>query len=154
MRKSTIYFNKNNMWKRKSVEKSGNKKVRNAREHIVDGIKYRSGLEVYMATLLKENNLSFEYEAHTYTIFEGFTYAGVKVRPITYTPDFVLENHIIECKGWANDVWPIKLKLFKRHLVDTNNNSYFHMPKNKQQCEEVINKICSISKTIASEDLI
>ena len=118
-----------------------NKKVKNAKEHTVNGIKFRSGLEVYMANLLIENDIPFEYESKSFVIFEGFEYAGAKIRPITYTPDFILENHIIECKGFPNDSWPLRLKLFKKHLVDTENNSRFHMPRNKQQCHEVINTI-------------
>ena len=39
----------------------------------------------------------------------------MKVRAMTYTPDFVDPNNkwIIEVKGYANDVFPLKWKLFK-----------------------------------------
>ena len=39
-----------------------NKKVINATEVTVNGVKYRSKLEARCAQILKENNISFEYE--------------------------------------------------------------------------------------------
>ena len=49
-----------------------NKKVINATEVTVDGIKYRSKLEARCAQILKENNISFEYEPKTFELVPGF----------------------------------------------------------------------------------
>lgn len=101
------------MFKRKA---SANKKVRNATPTTIDGIKFRSKLEAFTYNCLKQNNIPFEYEAHKYEIQPKFVYIKESVRPITWTPDFVGDSFIIECKGWANDAFPNKLKQFKYWL--------------------------------------
>ena len=50
-----------------------NKKVINATEVTVNGVKYRSKLEARCAQILKENNISFEYEPKTFELISGFT---------------------------------------------------------------------------------
>ena len=49
-----------------------NKKVINATEVTVNGVKYRSKLEARCAQILKENNISFEYEPKTFELISGF----------------------------------------------------------------------------------
>ena len=48
-----------------------NKKVKNARITIYDGISFKSKLEVYCYKKLKENGIPFEYEPKVYTLFVG-----------------------------------------------------------------------------------
>lgn len=36
---------------------------------------------------------------------------------MTYLPDFVGKNFIIECKGFPNDSWPLRKKLFEYALL-------------------------------------
>ena len=36
---------------------------------------------------------------------------------MTYLPDFVGKDFIIECKGFPNDSWPLRKKLFEYALV-------------------------------------
>ena len=68
----------------------------------------------------------------------------MKVRAITYTPDFIDPNGkwIIEVKGFANDVFPLKWKLFKNYL---NQNSVpvptLYLPKNQTQVKKTIELI-------------
>ena len=50
-----------------------NQKVINATEVTVNGVKYRSKLEARCAQILKENNISFEYEPKTFELISGFT---------------------------------------------------------------------------------
>ena len=50
-----------------------NKKVINATEVTINGVKYRSKLEARCAQILKENNISFEYEPKTFELISGFT---------------------------------------------------------------------------------
>jgi len=66
-----------------------------------------------------------------------------KVRDITYTPDFVDINGkwIIEVKGFANDVFPIKWKLFKHHLQEAGNPPVLYLPKNQGQVLQTIELI-------------
>lgn len=46
-----------------------------------------------------------------------------KVRDITYTPDFTIElpeyRIYIEAKGYTNDIYPYKEKLFRKWLEET-----------------------------------
>lgn len=95
-----------------------NKKIKNATEVIVDGIKYRSKLEFRCAQILKENNISFEYEPFKIEYIPKFEYYGEKYRAANYTPDFVIENkYILEIKGFKNDVYPYKKKLILLTLI-------------------------------------
>lgn len=140
-------------YKRKYFKKS-NGKVNN-KETVVDGVKVKSELEAYMYKLLKEEGMEFGYESKRYTLVEPFTYKGEtweksktqkdlsnkKVsRAITYTPDFVdkKERWIIETKGWENESFPLRWKLFKRKMNTMKEPPLIFKPNNKQNCEQVI----------------
>ena len=91
-----------------------------------DGIKFASGLEKYMYQALKNAKIYAEYEGMTFVVQEGFEFknesyerqsngkgelvnrGSKKVLPIKYTPDFVSDSFIIECKGRANESFPIR----------------------------------------------
>ena len=78
-----------------------NKKVINATEVIINGVKYRSKLEARCAQILKENNISFEYEPLKIEYIPKFEYYGEKYRAAFYTPDFLVDNkYILEIKGF------------------------------------------------------
>ena len=141
-------------WKRRRKTKS---KVKNVKKSTYNGINFQSNLEKTMYTMLHEAKIDVEYEKNTFTIFEALVYPqacyegtkrklynkGSKIRPITYTPDFVDPNGkwIIETKGYANESFPLRWKLFKRHLKDNNLTYVLFMPRNKKQCEEVLELI-------------
>ena len=74
---------------------------------------------------------------------KGYVENASKVRDITYTPDFVDLNQkwIIEVKGYANDVFPIKWKLFKNYLQQLENPPVLFLPKNQKQVLETIQLI-------------
>ena len=100
-----------------------------------DGINFASGLERYMYMGLKKAKLKFKYEGETFELIKGFEFinecierqsngkgefknrGNKKILNIKYTPDFVGKDFIIECKGRANESFPMRWKLFKR-LVD------------------------------------
>ena len=135
-------------------------KVKNAKKVIFNGIEFKSKLELYAYKLLTIKKIKCEYEKHTFTIFENFILPqtcyegttkklynkGSKVRKITYTPDFVdpLGKWIIETKGYANDSFPLRWKLFKRHLKNNNLSYVLFMPRNKRQVDEVVNLITQL----------
>jgi len=91
-----------------------------------DGINFSSGLERYMYMSLKKAKIKAHYEGQSYTLIEGFNFpiesherqsngkgdftnrGGKRILPITYTPDFIGEDFIIECKGRANESFPIR----------------------------------------------
>ena len=98
-----------------------NKKVINATEVTVNGVKYRSKLEARCAQILKENNISFEYEPLKIEYIPKFEYYGEKYRAAFYTPDFIIDNkYILEIKGFPNEVYRYKKKLVLIKLLKDN----------------------------------
>lgn len=118
-----------------------NKKVRNATPLEYENIQFRSKLEVYCYIQLKENNINAKYESNTFTILDSFIYNGEKIRKMTYTPDFVGDTFIIECKGIANDAFPLRWKIFKYYLFKNNLNYKLYLPRNKKDVDSVIKDI-------------
>ena len=99
-----------------------NKKVINATEVTINGVKYRSKLEARCAQILKENNVSFEYEPLKIEYIPKFEYYGEKYRAAFYTPDFLVDNkYILEMKGWKTDTYRYKKKLVLLKLLKDNN---------------------------------
>ena len=123
---------------RRAKGSPANKKVKNATPQIINGIKFRSKLEVFMYNLLLQFGIIAEYESHRFILIPSFKYEGKTQRAITYTPDFVGEDFIIECKGWGNDVWPLKKKMFMKHILDNNINKKFYVAGNQKECHEVV----------------
>ena len=129
----------------------------NSKKTSYNGIDFQSLLEKTMYKLLHDEKIDVAYEEKTFTIFDALVYPqacyegtkkklynkGSKIRPITYTPDFVDPNGkwIIETKGYANESFPLRWKLFKRHLKDNNLTYVLFMPRNKAQCQEVLELI-------------
>lgn len=153
---------------RRKKKVTPNKKVRNATILEYQGITFKSKLEVHCYKKLKEANIKFQYEMVKYELmpsfkFENESYELYKkkgeryfgpqrqtIRAITYTPDFVgIHNghpFVIETKGNPNDAFPLRWKLFKRYLYETNNRSVLYMPRNQKQIEEVVELIKNIGK--------
>jgi hypothetical protein len=116
-----------------------NKKIKNATK--TSGFKSQMEKSVY--NKLVEAGYNPKYEEMTFTLLEGFyptidyytkgrkelTLSKTKVRSITYTPDFILEINdclfIIEVKGFPNDVYPVKKKLFLNVLEKSNTKVIF-----------------------------
>lgn len=126
------------------------------------GIDYKSGLEKNMAMLLDSAGIEFEYEPKTFEIVEAFQFdfdcyerqangkgdminrGRKKVQGIKYTPDFIGKGFIIETKGYANESFPIRWKLFKKMLTDKVGNITpitIYKPQKVSECEEVIKLI-------------
>lgn len=116
-----------------------NKKVRNATKQEIDGITFRSKLEAYMYQKLKEADIKVDYELHRYTLLPAFIYNNSKIRAITYLPDFVGKDFIIECKGYPNDAWANREKLFKYYLSLNEPNTKFYIVHNKKDVDNLIN---------------
>jgi len=135
-----------------------------AKKVTFDGIKFASGLEKYMYVALKNAKIKSKYEGQTYIIQEGFEFknesyerqsngkgemvnrGSKKVLPIKYTPDFVSDSFIIECKGRANESFPIRWKMFKNYVKDNLKHVILYKPQNQKACDEVIKLITKKSK--------
>lgn len=126
----------------------------------VDGITFRSELEVYMYKALKQAGIEHGYETHKYTLLSPLKYEeecwekpkGGKqmkdnrtVRAITYTPDFVGEKEewIIETKGWENDAFPLKWKMFKQLMMERESPPILFKPKTQKECNQVVDTLLS-----------
>jgi hypothetical protein len=107
----------------------------------VDGIAFKSKLEAYCYIQLKENNLKAKYEGRTFIVLKSFKYRGDKVQKISYTPDFVGKDFIIECKGWANESFPLRWKLFKYMLYTKKLDYDVYLPHTPVEVDKVISKI-------------
>ena len=132
-------------------------KVKNAKKSSYKGLDFKSNLELHCYKKLEEAKVPVKYEKKTFTIFPAMVYPlacyegttkrlynkGSKIRPITYTPDFVdpKGKFIIETKGYANESFPLRWKLFKKHLKDNNYHYVLFMSRNKKQVDEVVELI-------------
>ena len=128
-----------------------------------DGIKFASGLEKYMYIALKNAKIYAEYEGMTFTVQEGFEFknesyerqsngkgemvnrGSKKVLPIKYTPDFISPSFIIECKGRANESFPMRWKMFKKHVKERIPHLTLYKPQNQKECDEVVKLILNSS---------
>lgn len=116
-------------------------KVRNATPNIYDGIKFRSKLETYTYKKLKEAGIDAEYESTHFELIPKFEYNGEKVRAMTYLPDFVGKNFIIECKGLVTDSFPLRWKIFKYYLKQENKDYKLFLVRNQKQVDEMVNEL-------------
>lgn len=121
--------------------KPSESKIRNATPNEYNGIKFKSKLETYTYRKLKEANITADYETHRYELLPAFTFENKKYRAITYKPDFVGDNFIIECKGYPNDAWALREKLFKYYLYNNEPNTKFYIVHTQKQVDEMINQL-------------
>ena len=139
-----------------------NKKVKGAREHWYEGIKFKSQIEVDAYKAFVAAGFNPEYEKHTYILqksklFPTQHYAPFKDRKLhklvwglnkykiislKYTPDFVFyigeKLIVVEVKGYANDRYPYQKKLFFKYLEDHYPNSAFFEIHNQKQLKAAI----------------
>ena len=124
-----------------------------------DGIQFASGLEKYMYQALKNAKIKAEYEGKTYVLQESFAFevdsyerqangkgdlvnrGQKKILNIKYTPDFVSDSFIIECKGRANESFPLRWKMFKKYVNDNLKHVILYKPQNQKECDKVIELI-------------
>ena len=124
-----------------------------------DGITFASGLEKYMYQALKKNKIHAVYEGATFVLQEDFNFkidsyerqangkgemvnrGQKKIQSIKYTPDFISPSFIIECKGRANESFPLRLKMFKKFIKNDMPHVTLYKPQNQKECDKVIDLI-------------
>ena len=150
------------------------RKIKRKKGHVrskkvtIDGIEFASGLEKYMYLALKKAKIKAEYEGKTYVLQDSFVFKNKsyekqsngkgefknrgekKILNIKYTPDFVSDSFIIECKGRANESFPIRWKMFKNYVKEYLKHVILYKPQNQKDCDEVIKLI--LNKTKSNED--
>ena len=131
------------------------------RKHIVSkktiykGVMYDSKLEVFMCQMLEAKGIAFKYEGESFTLLEEFEYPAMhlekaqkksdkmsdrrKVRGMIYTPDFIdpEQKWIIECKGRANESFPLRWKFFKSIMRKRIPAPQLFKPSTKNDCLQV-----------------
>ena len=130
-----------------------------SKKKIVDGIEFKSGLEAYMYGVLKLHKIKAEYEGKTYKLIDGFNFTldcyerqangkgefknrgNKKSLGMKYTPDFIGEGFIIECKGRANESFPIRWKIFKKYVNYQLRGVTLYKPQNQKECDETVRLI-------------
>ena len=129
-----------------------------------DGITFASGLERYMYQVLKKEKIYAEYEGMTFELQEAFEFdvnsyerqangkgemvnrGQKKIQSIKYTPDFISPSFIIECKGRANESFPLRWKMFKKYVKEHLEHVTLYKPQNQKDCDEVIRLILNKNK--------
>ena len=133
--------------------KSGKRGPVAAKKVSYDGINFASGLERYTYMALKKNKLFEGYENEVFQLIKGFDFNNEafekqangkgeytnrgqkKILGIKYTPDFVGKDYIIECKGRANESFPIRWKLFKLWLTNNKIGKTLYKPQNQKEVD-------------------
>ena len=149
------------MMKRRIKRKKGpvrSKKVK------FDGITFASGLEKYMYMALKKTKIHALYEGATFVLQEDFKFeidsyerqangkgemtnrGQKKIQSIKYTPDFISPSFIIECKGRANESFPLRWKMFKKYVNHNLKHVTLYKPQNQKECDKVVELIIKKNK--------
>lgn len=146
-----------------------NKKVKNATPKEWGGIKFKSILETTVYRTLVENGFEPKYEERTFDIFpkyepnipfytkNDFKKLNKKItkvsdtlvldsrsqQAITYTPDFMFDYKgrtiVVEVKGFQNELYPYKMKMFRKYLESCQGNYEIWEIYSKKQLTECIN---------------
>ena len=124
-----------------------------AKKTTFDGINFASGLEKYTYIALKKEKLFEYYEGEVFQLVEGFSFTNKayekqangkgdftnrgqkKILGIKYTPDFIGKDYIIECKGRANESFPLRWKLFKLWLTKNKIGKTLYKPQNQKEVD-------------------
>ncbi len=130
-----------------------------------DGINFASGLERYTYMALKKARLFEGYENEVFQLIDGFSFKNQsyekqsngkgdyinrgqkKILGIKYTPDFVGKDFIIECKGRANESFPLRWKLFKLWLTKNNIGKTLYKPQNQKEVDLTVQLIKNSRKS-------
>ena len=117
---------------------------------------------MYLA--LKKAKIKAKYEGQTYELVPSFNFknscyerqanskgefkdrSDKKIRGIRYTPDFIGDKFIIECKGRPNESFPLRWKLFKRLMAKDYPKTTLYKPQNQKECDETIRLILGNQK--------
>ena len=116
-------------------------RVKNATKVTKYGINFRSKLECYTYEAFMEAGIPVKYEPKHFELLPRFEYLGEKIRPITYLPDFIGKNFIVECKGLIGDSFPLRYKLFKYYLKRHRSKKRCYLVRNHKQVDEMIKDI-------------
>lgn len=125
------------------IERVGNRKIQNATKIEENGVKFDSLLEKYMYYLLRGAQIDFQFQK-IFILQPKFKYRTKNIRAIYKVVDFYIESKsiLIDTKGYANDLSPMKHKMLKYALInDYGIQPEIFMPKNRKECDLLLNKL-------------
>jgi len=124
--------------------------------------KFKSAIEKYCSDSLRSAKIPFNYEEQEFMLMDKFRFENKYFKmtakkkemsdrsnsiqqPIRYTPDFVAKDGswIIETKGYlpSHHDFPMRWKLFLKHIMDNDLNYDVYLAKNRQQVDQAISEI-------------
>ncbi len=126
--------------------------------------RYKSSIEKYCADQLKEHGIAFDYEEKSFELLDKFRFphgywkmtskaklmlnrTGSVLQPIRYTPDlWVSQINGDRTKGYlpSHHDFPMRWKLFLRHILDNDLGYSVFLAKNSQQVDQAIEQILKI----------
>ena len=145
---------------RKNYKRKKGKGPVRSKKTTLDGITFASGLEKYMYQALKNAKIHALYEGQTFELVESFDFpfesyercgngkgeyknrGNKKILNMKYTPDFVGKGWIIECKGRANESFPLRWKIFKKLVAERRLGPFtLYKPQNHKECDKTVELI-------------
>lgn len=119
-----------------------NKKVINAINCVFNGIKFKSKLEMYFYKICVEHKVKVTLQPK-FLLQPKYSYLDLKIREITHSPDFFLEdyNTLVETKGFKTDSYVLKRKMLLYHLFISGKNPEYVILKNQKECLEYIKRL-------------
>ena len=124
--------------------------------------KFKSAIEKYCSDSLRSAKIPFNYEEQEFMLMDKFRFENKYFKmtakkkemsdrsnsiqqPIRYTPDFVAKDGswVIETKGYlpSHHDFPMRWKLFLKHIMDNDLNYDVYLAKNRQQVDQAISEI-------------
>ena len=137
-----------------------NKRIKNAQPCTFNSISFKSILEKNCYIELRRANFIVEYEPIKFILFEGIKVdkpfihykkgiecieTNKKLINMTWQPDFIVTNskgnkYIVESKGKENDLFPLKLKMFRK-LMESLEYKGISVINTKRDCIELVKYI-------------
>ena len=116
-----------------------NKKIKNASPLEYDGISFKSKLEKMAYQTLKEQGFPVQYEPKKFIIWEGFRPNVPFYNKDTSTRMLKMDSKkVIDMKGFENNTYPLKKKIFRKWLESNYPNSiYFEIFTKKQLLQAI-----------------
>lgn len=142
--------------------------ARSGKSHVFEGITFSSGLELYMWKALKVAGIKAEYESEKFSLMSPFILKNevwerkangkgdmlkktdANIRGMMYTPDFIIRkpngtiHMIIETKGYANESFPLRWKLFKQVVHTSFPDVVLFKPQKQTECDFTVQRILQL----------
>jgi hypothetical protein len=132
-------------WNKKKKNKDEKKHKYNAKEVIIDGIKFPSTREGRMYSMLKKFKVPFEMQVHFEVQPKFQDSQGNNIRSIYMLIDFVVPYKgiylYIDVKGVVTPAATLKFKMLKYKLKQQGNRDKVFLPSTNKEVDDLVIKI-------------